>query len=156
MGRITVPDRLYILMATLASDQPTGANVTPVNLPGLVFAYTPNTKYKIWFMGKVSPAVATTGCGFQFLLSGTVTSIDVTFRHQLADAGTLTGGYSIASDVSAGVSSGLPSTGVYTVLGEGLLVTGATAGTAQMRFRSETTAVITCKAGMTLIVEKIG
>lgn len=36
-----------------------------------------------------------------------------------------------------------------------ILVTGANAGTAQMRFRSETTAVTTCLSGFTLVVEKI-
>ena len=39
--------------------------------------------------------------------------------------------------------------------GDGLLVTGANTGTAQLRFRSETTAVTTCKAGFTLVIEKI-
>ena len=142
-------------VATLASDQATGANVTPVTLTGLSFSYAINSKYRIWFMGRVSPAAATTGCGFQFDLSSAVTAMDLLFFHQLANTGTLSGGHSIADDASVGVSSGLPGTSTYPVTGHGLLVTGANTGTAQLRFRSETTAVITAKAGLTMVVEKI-
>ena len=142
-------------VATLAADQATGANVTPVTLTGLVFTYVANSKYRIWFMGRISPAAATTGCGFQFDLSTAVTAIDLQFFHQLASTGTLTGGHSIADDASVGVSSGLPGTANYPVTGHGLLVTGANGGTAQLRFRSETTAVITARAGLTLVIEKI-
>jgi len=149
------PSASYTLVASLASDQATGANTTPVTLTGLVFTYAANSKYRIWFMGRVSPAAATTGCGFQFDLSSAVTAIDVQFYHQLANTGTLSGGHSIADDASVGVSSGLPGTSTYPVVGEGLLVTGANTGTAQLRFRSETTAVITAKAGLTLVVEKV-
>ena len=59
------------------------------------------------------------------------------------------------SKYSVGVSSGLPGTSTYPVTGFGLLITGANTGTAQLRFRSETTAAITAKAGLTLVVEKI-
>lgn len=142
-------------VATLAGDQATGANVTPVTLTGLVFNYVANSKYRIWFMGRVQPGAATTGCGFQFDLSSAVTAIDVLFYHQLAVTGTLSGGHSIADDASVGVSSGMPATSTYPVNGTGLLVTGANAGTAQLRLRSETTAVTTAKAGFTLVVEKI-
>jgi len=48
-----------------------------------------------------------------------------------------------------------PGTSTYTVSGNGLLITTSNTGTAQLRFRSETTAVTTAKAGFTLIVEKI-
>jgi hypothetical protein len=147
--------RPHTLVATLAGDQATAANTTPVTLTGLVFTYEANSKYRIWFMGRVAPTAATTGCGFQFDLSSAVTSIDVAFYHQLANTGTLSGGHSIADDASVGVSSGMPGTSTYPVTGDGLLITTSNTGTAQLRFRSETTAVTTCKAGMTLVVEKI-
>jgi hypothetical protein len=147
--------RPYVLVATLAGDQATAANTTPVTLTGLVFSYEANAKYRIWFMGRVAPTAATTGCGFQFDLSSAVTSIDVLFYHQLANTGTLSGGHSIADDASVGVSSGMPGTSTYPVVGEGLLITTSNTGTAQLRFRSETTAVTTAKAGMTLVVERI-
>lgn len=145
----------YHFVDTLAGDQATGANTTPVTLTGLVFNYAANSKYRIWAMGRVAPTAATTGCGFQFDLSSAVTAIDVQFYHQLANTGTQSGGHSIADDASVGVSSGMPGTSTYPVTVEGLLVTGANTGTAQLRFRSETTAVTTCKAGFTLVVEKI-
>lgn len=145
----------YHLVATLASDQATGANTTPVTLTGLVFSYDANSKYRIWFMGNVAPTAATTGCGFQFDLSSAVTSISVQFSHQLANTGTISGGHSIADDASVGVSSGMPGTSTYPVSGEGILITTGNTGTAQLRFRSETTAVTTCKSGFTLVVEKI-
>jgi hypothetical protein len=142
-------------VTTLTGDQATGANTTPVTLTGMSFAYAANSKYRIWFMGRVQAAAATTGCGFQLDLSSAVTAVDMQFVHQLASTGTLSGGHSIADDASVGVSSGLPGTGTYPVTGHGLLVTGANAGTAQLRFRSETTAVITAKAGLTMIAEKV-
>lgn len=142
-------------VATLASDQATGANVTPVTLTDLSFSYAANSTYRIWAMGRIKPTAATTGCGFQFDLSSVVTAINVQFFHQLANTGTLSGGHSIADDASVGVSSGMPGTSTYPVAIHGLLVTGANTGTAQLRFRSETTAVTTCKAGFTLVVEKI-
>lgn len=141
--------------AVLAADQATGANVTPVTLTDLAFNYEPNSIYKIFFMGRIQPAAATTGCGFQFDLSTAVTDINLSFYHQLANAGTLSGGHSIADDASVGVSSGAPGTSTYPVVGDAVLRTGANAGVAQLRFRSETTAVITAKAGMILVVEKV-
>lgn len=154
-GDLTVAASVYTLVATLASDQATAANTTPVTLTGLVFSYEANSKYRIWFMGSVQPTAATTGCGFQFDLSSAVTSIDVAFFHQLANTGTLSGGHSIADDASVGISSGMPGTSTYPVTGQGLLITTSNTGTAQLRFRSETTAVTTAKAGFTLVVEKI-
>jgi hypothetical protein len=68
----------------------------------------------------------------------------------------LTGGSSTADDTSLGVTSGIP-TGATNVpvFGWGILRTTGNTGTAQLRYRSETTAVTTAKAGLTLIVEKI-
>ena len=157
VGAWTVPTAsiAYTLVATLASDAATGANTTPISLSGLVFTYAINSTYRIWFMGRVSAAAATTGCGFQFDTSSAVTDISVSFYHQLANTGTLSGGNSIADDSSVGVSSGLPDTSTYPVVGTGIIRTTGNTGTAQLRFRSETTAVITAKAGLTLVVEKI-
>lgn len=147
---------LATFVFTLAGDQATGANVTPVTLSGLVFSYATNSKYRIWFMGLVQPGAATTGCGFQFDLSdATGVSVSVQFFHQLASTGTLSGGHSIADDASVGVSSGMPATSTYPVTGFGLLISTTNSGTAQLRLRSETTAVTTAKAGFTLVVEKI-
>ena len=145
----------YTIVATLAGDQATGANTTPVTLTGLVFNYAANSKYVIEVYAGVAPTAATTGCGFQFDMSTTFTTLWMSFYNQLATTGTLSGGSSTADDASIGVSSGMPSTSTNPVIVSGFLITDANAGTAQLRFRSETTAVTTCKAGTTLIVRKV-
>lgn len=145
----------YHAVATLASNQATAANTTPVTLTGLSWSFAANSIYFFRWLGRVQPAAATTGCGFQLDVSAAVTEISMSFYHQLATAGTVTAGNSIADDASQSVTSGMPGTGTYPVNGMGMLRTGANAGTAQLRFRSETTAVTTALAGMTLVVEKV-
>jgi hypothetical protein len=54
---------------TLAADQATGASTTPVDLPGLSWDFEADSVYSFKWVGKVSPAAATTGCGFQLLLT---------------------------------------------------------------------------------------
>lgn len=138
----------------MESDQATGANTNPVNLPGLVFTYAANSLYKITICGKIQPTAATSGCGLQFDVSTAVNNIDISFYHQLANTGTLTGGHSIADDASVGVSSGFPGTSTYTVNGFGFIRSGANTGTAQLRLRSEAS-TITAKGGFILLVEKV-
>ena len=149
------PSVKYNSVLIMVGDQATGANTNPVSLPGLLFDYHANSVYRIWFMGRIQAAANTTGCGFQLDLSTAVTSVDIQFHHQLANTGTLTGGHSLADDASVAVSSGTPATAAIPVHGFGLLRTGANSGNAQLRFRSETTAVITAKAGLTLVLERI-
>lgn len=147
----------YTLIASLAADLTTGANTTLNNVTGLVFTYAANSIYRIDLRGSVSAPAATTGNGFAFDLSSVVTSIWFQHFHQLANAGTLSGGSSIADANAVGVSSGIPSAnGIIPFVGFGLLRTGANTGTAQLQFRSETTAVAVLKAGTTIIIEKIG
>jgi flagellar motility protein MotE (MotC chaperone) len=144
------------MVYTLASDQATGANTTPVTLTDMVFTFEANSTYTIDLYGAISSAAATTGCGFQFDTSAAVTSNWFQFFHQLANTGTLSGGHSIADDTSAGVSSGVPALNTaYPVMGRGLIRTTSNTGTAQLRYRSETTAVTTCLAGTTMVVRKI-
>lgn len=146
----------YTLVATLSGNQATGANVTPVTLTGLVWTYAANSIYFFRWIGAVQSAAATTGCGFQLDVSSAVTQIAMGFTHQLANTGTLTGGSSTADNASLGVSSGVPTLNVNVpVIGNGMLRTGANTGTAQLMYRSETTAVTTAMAGMTLVVEKV-
>lgn len=137
-------------------DISTGADVNPVSIPGMSFNFEANSKYVIDMYMMISSAASTTGCGFQLDVSVAVTNIALTFVHQLANTGTLSGGNSTADDASNGVSSGLPASAtVYPVHGGGLLITGASAGTAQFRYRSETTAVTTCKANSIVVITKV-
>jgi len=139
----------------LAGDQATAADTNPVTLTGLVWTFAANATYRFQYMGQVSPAAATTGCGFQLDVSAAVSQISMSFYNQLDNAGTLSGGHSIADDASVGVSSGMPGTSTYPINGWGILKTTSNTGTAQLRFRSETTAVTTCKAGFVLVVERL-
>lgn len=149
------PDPLLARLV-LAADKPTGANVTPVTL-GLSFNYEANSKYVLDIYAIVAPAAATTGCGFLVDVSTAVTYVATHVTHQLAAAGTLSGASSIgdAAATLSGVSSGMPATASYPVLGGGILIAGANTGTATVFFRSETTAVTTCKAGTMILVTKV-
>jgi hypothetical protein len=146
----------FMFKGRLASDAVTGANVTPINLPGLVFTFEANSTYVIELYGNTQAPAATTGSGFQLDVSVAVNSIALQFYTPLANTGTVTGGSSIADDASIGVSSGRPSVNTNTpVMGGGILVTAANAGTAQLRYRSEVAAVSTCKAGTVMRVMKV-
>lgn len=140
----------------LGADKPTGANTTPVTL-GLSFNYLANSTYIVDIYALVAPGAATTGCGFTIDTSTAVTYVGTHFTHVLATTGTLSGGGSIgdAGVTMMAVSSGMPATASYTVLGGGILISGANAGTATFYFRSETTAVTTCKAGSVFLVTKV-
>jgi hypothetical protein len=140
---------------SLASDAATAANTTPINLTSMSFSYDANSKYIFDMHMFTLAAAATTGHGFQLDVSSAVTQIGMSFFNQLATSGTLSGGSSVADDTSLGVSSGVPNTTINYSNGKGILITGANSGTAQFRFRSETNAITTCKAGSTIIVTKI-
>jgi len=134
----------------------TGANTTPVSVSGAVFTYEINSVYRIWVMGRLNSTAATTGAGIQFDLSSAVTSINVIGFNTLAAAGTISGFASVADDASIAVSSGVPAGPLdVTIFANGLLITGANTGTAQLRLRSETTAVTELLAGVVMVVEKI-
>jgi len=147
----------YTLVATLAGDQATGANTTPVALTGLVWTYAASSTYFFRWEGGVLPAATSTGCGFELDVSGAITEISMTFTHQLANTGTVCLGSSRADNAAIGVTSAMASTSVITaVSGSGMLRTAAgQTGTAQLMIQSETTAVTTAKAGLTLVVEKV-
>jgi hypothetical protein len=146
----------FLSKLILGADKPTGANVTPITL-GLSFNYVANSQYAIDIYAIVAPAVATTGCGFMVDVSTVVTYVGTFVSHQLAVSGTLSGAAS-AGDMavaSSGISSGMVLAGNNFVYGGGILITGANAGTATFFFRSETTAVTTCKAGTMIRVMKL-
>ena len=149
-------DPFATFVGALASDVSTGANTTPVSVTGLVFTYVANSRYVIEVFGRISSALATTGCGLQIDLSSAVDFVSLTFFHQLANTGTLAGGNSIADDASAGVSSGIPAAaGVYPFFAAGVLDTAGNTGTAQLRYRAEVAAVTTIKAGTVMRVHKV-
>lgn len=140
---------------TLAGNQSTGANTTPITLTDMSFSYDANSVYTIDLLAFVQSAAATTGIGFIIDVSTAITKMGLSFFHQLATTGTLSGGSLIADDALIGVSSGLPNTTENFVQGKGILITGANSGTAQFKFRSETNAVTTINANSKFIINKI-
>jgi hypothetical protein len=133
----------------------TNATTTPTSVTGCVFSFEANSTYRIDFAAICTSAAATTGYGFALDTSVAVASVGLTFTHQLANTGSLSGGSSIADNTTTGVSSGVPGLVNVPVLGGGLLISGANAGTAQLMFRPEVAASATCKAGAVLTAIKI-
>jgi hypothetical protein len=146
----------YVARLVLSGDVSTAANTTPVSL-SLSFNYEVNSKYVIEIYAIVAPAAATTGCGFLIDVSSAVTYVATSHFNQLAITGTVSSGGSIGDlgATSQGVSSGMVGTGSNMVSGQGMLITTTNTGTATINFRSETTAVTTCKAGSMFLVRKI-
>jgi hypothetical protein len=146
----------FISKTQLAADVSTAANVTPVNVTGLTFNFLANSTYIVEVFGAITAPAATTGIGLQLDVSVAVTALWGQVLHQLANTGTVTGGSTIADDTSAGVSSGIPAANVVVpIYASFLLKTGANAGSAQLRLRSEVAAVSTIKAGTTMRVHKV-
>lgn len=134
----------------------TNATTTPTNLTGMSFAFEANSYYVIELFMLCTSAATTTGYGFAVDTSVAVTAVGIHFTHQLANTGTITGGSSLADNVATGVSTGVPAITVQNpVMGHGILITGANAGTAQFTFRPEVAASATCKAGSIIRVMKI-
>jgi hypothetical protein len=103
-------------------------------------------------------SVAITGASAS-AFAGTVTAesvfVSLSFYHPLDNTGGLTGGSSVAIGSCQTLSSGFPGTDVYPVAGTAYLTTGNSGGTAKLQVRAEVAAVVTAKAGMTLIIEKV-
>jgi hypothetical protein len=149
------PEPSTTTILTLAGNQSTGANQTPITLTDMSFSYEANSVYTIDLLAFVQSAAATTGIGFIIDVSTAITKMGLVFFHQLATTGTLSGGSLIADDALIGVSSGLPNTTENFVQGKGVLITGANTGTAQFKFRSEVNAVTTINANSKFIINKI-
>jgi len=114
-----------------------------------------NAIYAVEFAGIFSPAAATTGIGLAFDTSVAVTRQGLTFEHQLATAGTLSGGDSIADATARGLSSGVPAAADTVFLGKGIVHVGANGGTCQMIWRPEVAAVATLRKGTWMRVTRI-
>lgn len=149
-------DHPFFFKGVLGSDVSTAADTNPVDVTGLVFSFEASATYWIDLAAVLQAPAATTGYGLQLNTSVAVTLVTLQFFHQLANTGTLSGGSSIADDASVGVSSGFPTNATNVpAYGGGLLVAAGSAGTAQLRLRSETTAVATIKANSSMRVMKL-
>jgi hypothetical protein len=145
----------YVAVVKQAADV-SNSQTTRVNTD-LVFSFDPGGVYAVDLYLLVTTAATTTGLALAFDTSVTVTVNALTFEHQLATAGTLTGGDSIADDTPRGISSGVPTaSALVPVLAKGLIVAGATAGMARLRFASEVSgSAVVFKANSAMTVTKI-
>lgn len=140
----------------LASSVSTGANTTLVDLTGMTFSYEANSTYRINFYMNVTAAAATTGHGFGINCSTAPSVVALNGTTVLANTGTSSTWQAIANNAVVGVTSGIPTANAVTPsMGQGVLTTGGTAGTATFRFRSEVAAVTTCTANSVITVLKI-
>jgi hypothetical protein len=145
----------YVAVVKQAADVSNSAT-TRVNTD-LVFSFDPGGVYAVDLYLLVTSAATTTGLALAFDTSVAVTVNTLTFKHQLATTGTLTGGDSIADDTPRGISSGVPvASALVPVPAKGLIVAGATAGTARLRFASEVSgSAVVFKANSAMTVTKI-
>jgi hypothetical protein len=145
----------YIATPRQAGD----AQATQTTMIGtdLTFAFEANSTYVLDLYLVMRAAATATGFRLAIDTSAAVTINALTFEHQLATAGTLTGGDSIADNAARGISSGVPAANAdVPVLGKALLITGANTGTAQLRFASEVAgSAVTMRAGSCMTVTKI-
>lgn len=122
----------------------------------LVFTFEANAVYVIDLYLMCTSAAATTGYRFAFDTSVAVNVASLFFNHVLANTGTLTGGDAVADDTARGLSSGVNTAAVVVpIYGAGLIVAGATPGTARLRFGPEVAAAATFKANSVMRVHKI-
>jgi hypothetical protein len=140
----------------LAGDDTAGASTANRNATGLVWTMLPNATYIIDLYMLYVPTLATTGIGFAFDTSVAVTANGLTFEHQLAAVGTLTGGDAIADATSRGLSSGAPTNATATpIMGMGMVKAAGTGGTCQLIWRPEVAAAAVLKAGSTMRVMRV-
>ena len=122
----------------------------------LVFTFVANGVYAIDLFLLCTSAAATTGYRFAFDTSVAVTTVGLTFSHVLANTGTVTAGHSRADDTATGLSSGVDTINVIVpVQGKGMLVAGASGGTARLRFGPEVAAAATFKANSVMRVHRV-
>ena len=131
------------------------STTTPSNTD-LVFSFAANGVYAIDLYLLATSGATTTGYGFAFDTSVAVTTVALHFEHVLANAGTISGGNSIADNTPLGLSSGVNAANTVTpIMGTGLLVAGANAGTARLTFRPEVAAAAVFKANSVMRVHQV-
>jgi hypothetical protein len=145
----------FIYLARQQSDMTTPAAAAQVNTE-LVFPFVAAGVYWVEFMALCRSAAATTGYAFSLDVDVAVTHVALMHAHVLANTGTVTGGQSRGDDARTGVSSGVDTANqTVPVTGSGLLVAGAAAGNARLRFGPEVAAAVTLLAGSSMRVTRV-
>ena len=147
----------WVTRLVLAGDVSTGANTTLVDLTGMTFTATGGKTYTIEIRGTINAAANTTGHGFGVNCAQTPVLVSLSGSSQLADTGTSTAWSAIANDAIVAATSGMPTnaTNVPSIGGGVIRAHATTSGTCTFRFRSETTAVTTAKAGTVITITQV-
>jgi hypothetical protein len=141
----------------LAGDVSTAADTVLVDLTGMTFTAAAGKTYLVTINGTATAAANTTGFGFGVNCAQAPVLVSLSGSSQLANTGTSDAWSAIANNAIVGTTSGIPTnaTNVPTVGGGVIRAHAATAGTCTFRFRSETTAVATAKAGTVIVVTQV-
>ena len=134
----------------------TNATTTASICAGASFTFAANGVYVIDLYLMATSGASTTGYAYTFDTSVAVTYVGLTFTHQLATTGTITGGDSLADTTVRGLSSGVPAVTVTNmILGKGVLLAAGTGGTCQLMFRPEVAATATAKQNSVVRVQRV-
>lgn len=132
------------------------ASTTLANLTGLVFTFVANAVYVIDLYLRATSTATGTGFGLALDTSVAVDYVGLHFLHQLAVAGTVTAGDSIADNTSRGLTSAVIATASQNFLrGRGIVDATTNGGTAQLTGQSETGTSVTFKADSYMIVQRV-
>jgi hypothetical protein len=122
----------------------------------LDFPFVANGVYVVELFLLMRSSLATAGFRLALDTSVAVTAVAITFNHVLANTGTITAGQSRADATATGLSSGVDTINVdVPVIGGGLLVAGATPGTAELAYGPEVAATTTLRANSVMRVQRI-
>lgn len=136
----------YLLLGSnLAVSTTAFADVTTMSFVGQA-----NTLYEVEFIGAIQTAATTTGAALALdIPSGTIIGQGI---HNLA-AATLTGWEQIADNATTGAGSGMRATGANVpITAKWLVAIGSTAGTVQLRMRSEiASSAVTLQGGLCVL-----
>lgn len=132
----------------------TNSTMAPANVPGMSFTAAAGEVYLIDLFGAIQGAATTTGVGLCFdIPSGTVLGIG---GHLNNINGFITGYGQRADGNNHSVTQGVQTAATdEPFFGRFLIEVGATGGTVQLMFRSETTAAATLKAKTRMLYRKL-
>lgn len=140
----------------LAADVASPATTALTNLTGMTFTYEANAKYAIDFFMVMNSAASTTGFGFGVNCSTAPVLVSLVGTTNSSSTGAASAWSTFQNNAitvsTSGTVANAQNVGVH---GGGVIVTGASTGSMQFIFRSETTAVTTAKANSVIRISKI-
>lgn len=140
----------------LAADVASPATTALTNLTGMTFDYEANKHYVIEFFMVMNSPQSTTGFGFGVNCSTAPVLVSFQGTTNSSSAGAASAWSARANnEITVAVSGTVANAQNIGSHGSGIVVTGASAGTMQFIFRSETTVTTTAKANSVIRITKI-